>query len=180
MEVTFDTTIGGDSSTSYVDLDYCKQYLFDAGYTDAGTIPDSDLKRALNKATRWIDSNYRTYYTGIRQYDDQLLEWPRSSSYYPLDNYYISEDTIPIEIKYATCEVAHLINSGEDISATISKDGKIAEYEVKVDVIEERTVYESALYSNVYVIVDEALSRLVGDGASQFQVTAMRSGGESP
>lgn len=183
MEVTFylEDGSGVSNATSYISLDEAKQIYFDNGYS-FGTFTDDVFKRYLNQATSWLDNNYRRYYTGIRQYDDQNLEWPRSSAYYATDSFLISENTVPEEIKNAVVEVSYLIASGEDISPIISKSGQIKEYEVEVDVIKEKTVYTdgSTLYKDVYTIVDEVLSRLVGEGGSRFQIKAIRVGGESP
>jgi hypothetical protein len=179
MDVTFDTTIGDASCTSYATIDEFKTYWFNEAY-DYGALSDTDIKRLLNKASKYIDNNYRKSFPGYRQYDDQSMEFPRSSAYY-LDGFSIDEDTIPPEVISAVCEASYLSNSGEDLTATIS-NGKVKSSKVKVDVIEEEIEYESgsSLYTDIFSTIDEVLSRLTGGVSDRFVLRIIRTGGESP
>lgn len=182
MTVTFidENGSGKTDATSYVSLDTFKTYWFDADY-DYGDLTDNDVYRLLNKATAYIDNNYRKSFPGHRQYEEQALEWPRSGAYY-LDGYNINENTVPPEVRNAVCETAYLIFSGEDLTATITKGGKVTKTKVKVDVIEEELVYEdgTGFYTDIYTIIDDALSRITGGVSDRFILKAIRVGGESP
>ena len=183
MDVTFDTTIAASTATSYVTLDYLKQFLFDEGLDDVavGAISDNDYKRYANKATRFIDSNYMRSFPGYVQYEDSSLLWPRSNAYY-LTGYSIDEDTIPKEVKDATCQTAYLMLSGEDLNGKIDKTGKIKSTRVKVDAIEEEIEYTeaSSLYTDYFPIIDEILAKICGGSNDRYTLRLIRTGGESP
>lgn len=182
MEVTFieEDGSGKPDATSYVSLDFFKQYWFNADY-NYGTLSDNGVYRLLNRASAYIDNNYRKGFPGYRQYEDQALEWPRTGAYY-LDKYDIDESLVPVEIKNATCEAAYLLFTGIDLSETISKGGKLNKSKVKVDVIEEELGYEdgSGFYTDIYTIIDNTLSRITGGVSDRFVLKVIRVGGESP
>ena len=182
MDVTFIVEDGSGvaGATSYATLSDLKQYWYDHEY-DYGDLTDDAIRRLLNKSTKYIDDNYRGGFSGYRQYDDQMLEWPRYGAYY-LRSYDIRENTIPQEVKNAVYEASYLQKSGVDLTATISKAGKITKTSVKVDVIEESIEYESgsSLYSDIYTIIDDTLSRITGGVSDRFVLRAIRVGGESP
>lgn len=183
MQVTFvpETGAGLSTATSYLTVDEFKQLWFDREY-NYGALSDSDIERLLNKSTAYVDAKYSTLFNGYRAVDTQALSWPREASSYIIDPYEISDTVVPPEVKVATAEVAYLINNGEALSATISKSGKIKSTRVKVDTIEEEISYEegSTLYSDVYPIVDQALSRITGGSATFNILKLYRVGGESP
>lgn len=178
MDVTFDATISSNSSTSYLSIEEAKQILFDRGY-DYGTLTDTDLKRYLNKATSYIDSEFSPMFNGYRTEDNQSLSWPREGAFYIIDPYEISSTIIPPEIKNATIETVKLLIDGEDITATISKSGKVKTTRVKVDVIEEESSFEESLYSDIYVAVNHALSRITGGAVANNILKIYRVGGDS-
>lgn len=180
VEFVVEDGSGVSAATSYLTVEALKQYWENQGYSYED-LTTTDIQRLLNKATSYIDNNYRKGFPGYRQYDNQTLEWPRTGAYY-LDDYTINENTIPSEVKNAVGEASYLLNTGEDLTASISKVGKIKKSRVKVDVIEEELEYTegSGLYSNIYTIIDDALSRITGGVSDRFVLKAIRVAGESP
>lgn len=179
MDVTFDPTVGGETSTSYLTVADAKQLLYDKGY-EYGTLTDTDLKRYLNKATAYIDDTFSSQFNGYRTEDNQSLAFPREGCYYVIDPYEVDKDTIPPEIKNAVIETVNLLISGEDITPTISKSGKVKSSRVKVDVIEEEVEFEESLYTDIYSAVNLALNRLTGGGVGNNILKIYRVGGDSP
>jgi len=182
MDVTFilEDGSGKEDSTTYVDVSELKQYWYDVGY-NYDALDDNSIKRLLNQSSRYVDNNYRKGFPGYRQYEVQKREWPRIGAYY-IDNFIIPEDSVPPEIKFAVNEMAYLISIGENPNSLISKNGKIIAESTAVDVIKESVEYEegSTLYSDIYVSVDNALSRITGGVSDNFVLDIIRTGGDSP
>lgn len=180
-EVTFllEDGTGIAGATSYVSVDEMKQYFFnqDYEYEDYTT---AEIQRLLNKSTSYVDNNYRNGFPGTRLTGAQSLEFPRLGAYY-IDGYTIGEDEIPTELKNAVCEMSQLISLGNDPNAVISKDGKIIKESSQVDVIKESVSYEegSSMYSDIFVPVDTALSRITGGVSDNYVLSIIRVGGES-
>ncbi len=179
MEITYEVETGDASSTStsYASIANLQQYFYNNGYS-YDTLTDDAIKRLVNKATLYIDSNYK--FSGYRQTETQALDWPRSSSYELPEYYPIDESYIPVAVIEATCEMAHLINDGNSPFAIISKDGKITSSSDQVDVIKTSVKYEegSPTYVDTYVSVDSILYRLAGPASSSY-LTVLRAGGDS-
>lgn len=76
-------------------------------------------------------------FKGIRQTEGQALEFPRSDLY-DRDGYLIEENTIPLSIIKALCEVCilSLPNSGVDLQPAVNSDDKRTKL-VIADVITE-------------------------------------------
>lgn len=169
---------GLSTATTYADIDDLKSYWFNQGY-DFDSLSDNEMKRLLNKSTAYIDSNYD--FPGYRATSTQSLEWVRESAYY-LDGYDIDNDVVPSEVLKAVCEMAYLLNAGNDPNAIIEKEGKVVAESVKVDVISESKKYEegSVMYTDIYPSVDNLLYRLTGGVSNNFKLSIIRTGGESP
>jgi len=182
MDVTYilETGAGIVDASSYVSLDEAKQFWYNKSY-GYGTLTDDDFKRLLNNASAYIDDSYRKGFPGYRQYIEQALEWPRSNAYY-IDGYDINENLVPVEVKRAVYETAFLLFSGTDLALIIDKNGIAVKTSVKVDVIEESNSYSdgTGLYSDIYPVIDNALSRITGGVSDRFILKSIRVGGESP
>lgn len=176
---------GLPNATSYSSVEDLKQYWENLGYSlndSSGTpITDEQFQVWLNRSTKYLDDNYRSRYPGIRQTTTQKLEWPRKEAYYS-DGAEIPESTIPQEIKDAAAEASNLIREGSNLSAVISRSGKIESQTTTVDVIQESIKYEtgSTLYQDIQTPIEDALSRLFGGISGFFNLKIVRNGGDSP
>lgn len=109
MAVTFDSTIGGAAATSFCSVAQAAQYFEDtssAKYANWVVLSDDQQKQALNKATQYLSAKY-VWSQGEVVTETQALAWPRYSVYNK-NGQFIDSTEIPVEIIYATCEVAYL------------------------------------------------------------------------
>lgn len=84
----------------------------------------------LRAATSQIDFLFNWY--GWRSYEEQVLAWPRQRVWYLPSYAYIPTDSIPQQVKDATCEMAYFLSKG-DVFAPSSSEGLDS---LKIDVIE--------------------------------------------
>jgi len=111
LAITFDTTVSGESSTSYVEVTYFVSFLEKLINTD-DTPKGSQttlIKKLLNIATEVVDS---LSFGGSETVLTQSLQFPRQGLY-DRRGYSIDEDTIPNELKDAVCEQALWIYQNE-------------------------------------------------------------------
>lgn len=125
MAVTVTTTIGGESSNSYVSLATAQTYM-DArlnadAWDDAAT--DDIRNRALVMAARRLNDES---YVGQPVYVDprQALAWPRHGAY-DRDGVWLDSDAIPQVVKDAQCELALalLVADTDDLLADTGLEG---------------------------------------------------------
>ena len=122
IDFIVETGVGLTNSTSYVDIDYFRDYWETLGITFSES--DDTLSAWLNEATRYVDLNYRFYsvpttqnltlYPGLVT-KTQALEFPRL----------LWGTEIPIELKKGVCELAYArqgIDSDNKISTGISSE----------------------------------------------------------
>jgi hypothetical protein len=180
VEFVQETGEGLSNATSYCSIAEMEQYWDNQDY-DYSAITTENKQRYLNKATSYIDNNYRRSFPGYRLTSAQALEWPRYGAYYVPSEYEIADDIVPVEIKNAVNEMAYIISQGTNPVASISKDGKVIRTSSKVDVIETSTSYEegTVLYNDIYTAVDDALSRVTGGVSDIYALTILRVGGDS-
>ena len=96
---SFDASVGLESSTSYVSVEEAKAYLNNLSKgSSLANLSDEDLQKKLNSSTQFINNEYN--FIGKKATPDQALEFPRED-----------QTEIPINIKYASIELAILINS---------------------------------------------------------------------
>ena len=109
MAVTFDSSIGGDNSTSFVSVEGSSQYFEDTStekFSNWSGLSLSRQQQALNVATQYISAKF-SWNGGQVVTETQALPWPRFGMYNN-KNQYIGQNTIPPEVIAATCELAYL------------------------------------------------------------------------
>lgn len=103
MAFTFDATISGTSSNSYISVEAADDYFESRLETDEWDCLTTAEKQAiLAHATRRIDSEY---FKGQKTNRLQSLEWPRNFIY-DKDGFPIDETTMPRNLEWAVCELA--------------------------------------------------------------------------
>lgn len=136
---------------------------------------DAAASAALRRSTAWIDSTYRTRFTGYRTYRRaQALEWPRVGAYVYIPNNasdmayaggydpaydYLATNEIPVEIINATClaAVRELANPGT-LTPDLKRGGAIKSLKAgSVDI--EYAGTASPL--TTWTVIDNALSGLL-------------------
>lgn len=164
------------SATSYMTIAEMKQYWDNYGY-DYSSLESTDIKELLNKSSKIIDQQYGDQFTGYRQTEEQVFQWPRSSAYYVDEpQYSIDESYIPPELKNGVAEMAYAINGGATMQPVISAPGIVEETYVRVDVIQERVKYSSTYLNprDTLYAVEDALARLTGGATGDFSIDIIR------
>jgi hypothetical protein len=95
---------------SYCDISFADEYM--EGRIESATWDtsiDNKKNRALISATRLIDS---LSYTAQKKVSTQALQFPRTD-----------QDDVPVEIKYACCEIAYALLDGRDVEFDAELEG---------------------------------------------------------
>lgn len=101
-----ETGEGLPNADSYVSVADATTYFQSRGLTGWVTSPTAPAEQALVRATAYIDGRYRKQFPGRRLNGrDQALEWPRERAYDQAGEE-IDDDSVPREVKDATCEAA--------------------------------------------------------------------------
>ena len=109
------------NSTSYIDIDFFKQYWCNKGvskFEDTAYTEDI-IKGLLNRATQTIDMRY--FFQGHIVDEDQALQCPR---YYLYDknDCPIDHDIVPIEVARATAEMANYLDEADKAAGSKYQD----------------------------------------------------------
>lgn len=133
----------------------------------ADASPDSVKNGALQRASDYIDNTYRARFPGTKTGGRaQLPEWPRTDAT-DVNGEEIGTTEVPIEIEYATYELALLVVRGVDLNP-VAQGGTIKRERVKAGPVESETEYADDVEAyNSFTIVDGLLSSLlkVSNGA---------------
>jgi hypothetical protein len=111
-----------EGANTYVDPDgdvandYFDAHLYAGAWTSASM--DSKTK-AVIMATRYVDDLIK--WKGSKVDADQPRSWPRKDVY--LENRYLANDTIPLDIQIGVCETALAFLTGDRISDTAASAG---------------------------------------------------------
>lgn len=140
MTLTVEDGTGLANADSYLSEANADTFLAALGWTAwaAATSPNKEI--ALRKATRFVDDAFGPQAKGVRIVDTMSLQWPRIGVY-DRDGYYVATDAVPQQVKDSCALAAVLALSTELIPSSITAAAAIHSYRVKVDTIEEETVY---------------------------------------
>lgn len=120
MAAVINATLKSATANSFVTLAEANSYFEtvpDSTTWDAKT--DDQKNRALISATRWIDT---LNFYGDRCDSGQALSWPRNN--YHVDRVELVCSLIPLDIKYATFELARgLANEPDAVTGEKGTDG---------------------------------------------------------
>lgn len=110
MAFTFDASVGGTASNSYITLSDANDY-FDGRYENGlWSLSDADAQRLLVSATRRIDAER---FSGLKAVETQALQLPRDIIA-NRDGYPYSSTIIPTNLENAVCELAYFILQSDD------------------------------------------------------------------
>lgn len=139
MTMIVETGLGVTDSNAYVSLTYAQNYHELYGNLDwVGTTPELEL--ALINATRSLDTLYGTYYLSYPIARAQSLLFPRIS-FYTQTHQLVLSNTLPVQLKQATCELALSILLGQELFPLVDNSSQIKQLQVKVGDIETNTAY---------------------------------------
>ena len=124
----------------------------------AAATPDTRRLGALQRASDYIDNTYRSRFPGRKTGGrSQLAEWPRTSVL-DANREEIPDDEVPVEVEYATYEIALMIIKGVDLNPIV-QSGTVKRERVKAGPVETETEYadDAEVYSS-FTIVDNLLA----------------------
>lgn len=101
MALILEDGTGVASANSYITVADAQAYFDLKGTTVTIT------EEALINATQYLDLRFGQQYEGMRRTQEQTLDWPRTS-FVDLNGFIREADSIPRELKDATCEAALL------------------------------------------------------------------------
>lgn len=131
--MALDTTIGGADADSYDTLAAFKAWADARSWTYGD---DAALEVNMRRAVDYLEANYS--FIGDRVSAAQALAWPRING--TVEGYSLQADEIPPKVIKAQRVLANLLNSGEEIFATVS-GGAVIKQRDKVGPIETETEY---------------------------------------
>ena len=123
IEFVLEDGTGKSDATSYVSVAEFEQYWENLGvdYTDDDDYPDATIQAWLNEATAYADDT--NTWGGFLYSTSQALEVPRSG--WSNDRYVDISESVPDELKYGVCELAHARQA--DIDDSEEADGVSSE-----------------------------------------------------
>jgi hypothetical protein len=167
MALVVETGSGLSNAEAYASEAFADAYV--AAYVTgalatAWLAADSANKEvALRRGAQYLDGEYGGMWNGDRYDADQALDWPRSNFY--LDDRLQTATTLPNALLQANVELAIRALSDNSLVDDVTAGGSIAEYEVKVDTITERTKYiGGSNQQKQYSIIEQLVSKLIGGG----------------
>lgn len=167
--MALNTTPSDQNADSYVSVEDCAAYAVKKGLAFQVS-PLEPAEQALRRATAWIDATYRSRFPGAATDVWQALEWPRAGVIYrgqPFD-----EDTIPQQIKDATCEAAvRELASPGGLAPDLERGGAIKTLKagsVEIDYA------DNADLTTTFTTIDGILSGLIGVFSGRTQTSFMK------
>ena len=127
-----------ESYLSVVDADtYIAAHGANATWTASVT---ADKEEALRLATQYLDLQYGIRFKGYRIDVDQSLCWPRYDVY-DRDGYTVDYQSVPVQVKHATAEMALRYILGDDPLAVQTNPGEIKVERKKLGILEKEIEY---------------------------------------
>lgn len=148
MKFVVEDGTGKSDATSYVDLEYAKEYFTRKGYTAWNDLTTETQQNELINGTEYADKKFGPKLDGRPLNDKQSLEFPRSGL---KDRYGRPILGVPDNVKQATCEYAMLSKTGRLYPQTAQIDENIKRESVKVGPITTTTEYVDSRRSIVYL-----------------------------
>ena len=170
MALVVEDGTGKSDAESYVSIGEGDSYFSLRGVTDWDGLPASPAPTAaqeaiLRKATEYIDQTYAELFKGTRNNDTQALAWPRYNAV--VDGVYLANDALPVALKRATCEIAKIIASGEDVTPILERGNRIRTKTETVGPISQRIAYaDDAPVTNIYTAVHRYIKPLLDSSSS--------------
>lgn len=161
--MALDTTIGGESTDSYVTLAAFQTYAANMGWTLTGT--DAAQEAALRRGALYLDGTYT--WAGVRKTREQARDWPRDEAY-DSDGWHVGYEDAPQKVKDAQCEAAWLHLGGTDLSPT--KIGAVTSERVKAGPVESQKTYGGAPATPRFASIDRLVADFVIGGPNQLRM----------
>lgn len=158
------TNVAG--ANSLCSVEFADSYFANRSNALWAALSLADKQTSLIKATDYIEAKYLDNWKGSRSYLTQDLSFPRYDIY--VDGVEVADDSIPVRLKHAVCELANQSLSG-DLMPNIERQTK----REKIDAIEiEYMDNQSAevSYTMAHRLIAPYLLGASGSNASVLQV----------
>jgi len=160
MTLIVEDGTGLSTAESYSSVAATQTYAASRGLAFDST--DELSEQALRRATTWLDSRYRSGFSGYPVHGrEQMLEWPRHDAY-DADGYYIPYTSVPREVIQATQEAAVRELA---VPGSLSPDLIVGQLQKKIVVgpIEIEYANQSEAYDNrpISTVIDDILGGLL-------------------
>lgn len=162
--MALDTTVGGNTSDSYVTLLEFQAYWLARNVILTQHGHDESHEADLRKAAQFIDGGS---FVGQRVTYGQARAFPR---YYSglVDGFAMPSDTIPQAVKDAQCEMAYLIHEGADPFATF--EGGVSSESASAGPVSTSKTFAGAKSRPEYTAVSMLLRPYRGAGSGQARL----------
>ena len=157
MAFTFDSTVSGTTANSYISVSDADDYFSSRfGASTWEDLDTADKQKLLVQSTYRIN---RERFYGLPTVQSQNLTWPRQLLV-NVDGLPLPSNTIPKEVKWATCELALYTLTEEDRMMNDNELENFDSYEIGLIKLQTRLIERDRLPSNV-----EGLLKRIGIGA---------------
>lgn len=141
MALIVEDGTGLQDANSYATMEFADQYNDEYGNEEWAAATIDEREEALRIGTRDLDLIYGLRWKGRRKTQYQALDWPRTGVY-DADNYYVDENSVPLDIQRAAIELGLRHIQGLDIIPDIPGTGTgIKKKRVKAGPVEDETEY---------------------------------------
>ena len=150
MALSVEDGTGLSAAESFISVADIQTYFTAYGIEPDGwcLLSDADQEAAARRATQYIESQYRTFWKGVKKTSTQALGWPRSSVY-DEDGYLVNSSSVPTRVANATAEVVRrLVELGFSTTELIpdkasGSEGSILKEKKKAGPVEKEITYAS-------------------------------------
>lgn len=169
MALVVEDGTGKSNAESYVSVSDCATYASARGLSFASS-PVDLAEQALRRATAFIDGAYGSSFSGERlKHRDQALEWPRAGAV-DATGYPVAPDSVPIEVKNATCEAAvRELAVPNSLTPDLKRGGMIESVKAGSVAV---TYSGAAPASTTFQKIDQIMAALIGKTASFSAITS--------
>lgn len=125
MTITVEDGTGKVDAVSYISAADAATYFSLRGVETWSEYGATEQEAALVRATFALDSWLRGRWLGTKKSQTQALAWPRTGAV-DEEGFDILDTTVPVQVRYATCEVALIELTERFIQQTVSRDNTVA------------------------------------------------------
>lgn len=151
MTLIVEDGTGVTNADAYVSVSEADSYFSARNNSVWSSKTTAEKEAAILYATIYLDANF--LWIGHLKSYEQSLGWPRAWAY-DCENRLISQDSVPLKVKHATCELA-LIATSRSLSPPLVHGGEVKRQKVSSLEVE---YFERAKKSTTYPLIEQILN----------------------
>lgn len=147
---------GKEDAESYISIQFADMYLSDRTNSGWANLTTAAKNSALRQATDFLTQTYRQRWKGIRLFQNQALDWPRSSAI--VEGYQVGLHSVPLGVKQACAELALRASVGK-LSTDLKQqvlEKQIGPIKIKYDSQSNRQVRYEQINQMVAIYLDRS------------------------